>query len=282
MARRDGRRGGEADDQPIQNCPKCGAPRLGHAWDCGECGHLFDPAVPAQLRELEPASVQSPAPAVESARRPSATPPAGPGSSARRPTGREASSAAAPTRHTGLRRWVDDNLGVAITLAVLAYLGVYAVLSTQLVASTNDRTAIVNQYRAVVGESPPVAFQPILGLNLVGRRLQIFANPENGQLLLLYHEGWLAGRADAGRLSALPDKALGFLDLPYKNLGSRRARMLHLPVDLRAVEVELAPETSMRGYVAMFTGNTRRPAVLCLAGEPKATLETARTMFREQ
>jgi len=177
---------------------------------------------------------------------------------------------------------VDQNLGLAIAAAVVAYLCVYAIIATQLVVSTANPTAITSQYRAIVGESPPTAFQPILGVSFVGRQVQTFANSRSGQFLLLYHEGWLAGPPDADRIAALPDSALGCLDVPYKNLGSRRAKMLHLPVELRVIDVQLAPNATMRGYVAFFTGNTDRPALLCLVGDSRTIIEMARTMFREE
>jgi len=279
MVKRDGRGGKDTEDGPVQNCPKCGAPRLGHAWDCAECGQVFDAAGPAQLGDVEQPASPAPPPGAETARRPATA-----GSAVRRPGAARPSSAAAKdtTRHTGIRGWVDENLPVAIILAVGVYLVVYVILSTQIVASTNDATAITTQYRAIVGESPPTAFQPVLGMSLVGRRLHVFVNPQNGQGLLLYHEGWLAGRASAARLAALPDKALGFLDLPYKNIGNRQAKMLHLSVDLRVIDVKLGPQNTMRGYVATFTGNTERPAVLCLVGQSESIIKMARTMFREK
>jgi hypothetical protein len=279
MVKRSGKGGRDGEDGPVQLCPKCGAPRLGHAWDCAKCGNVFDASGPAQLHEAEKPASTAPASRADSTRRPATA-----GSAALRSAAPRSSAAAGSdtTRHTGLRGWVDENLPVAIIIAIVAYLVVYAILSTQLVTSTNDATAITTQYRTIVGESPPTAFQPVLGMSLVGRRLQVFVNSQNGHVLLLYHEGWLAGQANAARLAALPDKALDFLEVPFKNIGERQARMLHLSVDLRVIDVELGPGATMRGYVATFTGNTERPAVLCLLGQSESVIKMARTMFREQ
>jgi hypothetical protein len=176
---------------------------------------------------------------------------------------------------------VDENLGVAITIAVAAYLVAYAFMTTQIVTTTDDATSIITRYRAVVGESPPTAFQPILGAGLAGRRVQAFMNMESGQTLLLYHEGRLAGRADAKRLELLPDKTLDFLKVPFETKGRRSAMMLHLPVELRVIEIEMG-HGSLLAFIANFEGNTGRPALLCLMGDSESTVKMARTMFREQ
>jgi hypothetical protein len=183
-------------------------------------------------------------------------------------------------RHTGFRGWVDENLPIAITLAVGAYLAVYAFMSTQLVAANDDATTIVSQYRAVVGESPPIAFQPALSFTLVGRRAVVFFNPEQGQTLLLYHEGWLAGQPNAARLEAVPDRALRFFEADYTDVAERTGKMLRVPVRIRVIDVQLG-DAKVRGYIAILTGQTQRPALLCLIGSGENLTKMAREMFRK-
>jgi hypothetical protein len=272
------------DDGTVPSCPKCGAPRLGHAWDCAQCGHIFDASATESEAEQvsespEPGDGHPPPATLQSSESRTS-----PSSASRQPPGtrpitaRQPSSAARAAAHGGLRGWVDENLVLAIALAVACYLAVFAFLSTQLVASSDDPFTITGQYRAVVGESPPTAFKPALSFTLVGRRLLVFFNQKDGQTLLLYHEGWLAGRPDATRLAAVPDQALRFFELPYDDIGTRDGNMLRLPVRLRVVDVRLG-SSDLRGFIATFTGTTDRPALLCLVGSPDSVTKMARKMF---
>ena len=273
----------DADDGTVPSCPKCGAPRLGHAWDCAQCGHVYDGSAtetdPEQVSESPEPGDEHPPPATLQPREVRIS-----SSASRRPPGarpittRQPSSAARAATHGGLRGWVDQNLVLAIALAVACYLAVFAFLSTQLVASSDDPFTITGQYRAVVGESPPTAFKPALSFTLVGRRLLVFFNQQEGQTLLLYHEGWLAGRPDAARLAAVPDQALRFFELPYDDIGTRDGNMLRVPVRLRVVDLRLGP-SELRSFIATFTGTTDRPALLCLVGSPDSVTKMARTMF---
>jgi hypothetical protein len=257
----------------VESCPKCGEPRLGFAWDC-RCGHVFDGSAAAAEPTAPPTHPQQAAPSAErpaaEARRP--MPAQAPSTQRGRP-----SAGRKPT--TRLGAWVDENLAVAITLALFAYLAVFAFMSTQLIASSADTLKISDQYRAVVGESPPADFQPMISMTLVGRRLLVFANPMQGQTLLLYNEGWLAGASNAARLESTPMRALRFFDVPFKEGDERRGKMLRLPVRVRTLDVDMGG-TTMRGYVAALTGPSGRPALLCLLGSPEELGKTARKLFK--
>jgi hypothetical protein len=198
---------------------------------------------------------------------------------AQTPAGRRKRPSSRRTPGTPFAAWVDENLAVAITLALFAYLGVFAFMTTQLIASSADTLKISDQYRAVVGESPPADFQPMLSMTLVGRRLLVFTNPMQGQTLLLYHEGWLAGASNAARLESTPMRALRFFDVPFTEGDERRGKMLRLPVRIRTLDVDMGG-TTMRAYVAALTGPNNRPALLCLMGAPDELRKTARKMFK--
>jgi predicted alpha/beta-hydrolase family hydrolase len=262
------------EDTPTESCPKCGEPRLGFAWDCAKCGHLFDGTGPAADSGTAPAPADRPTPAVDRVAGEVPRP-----ARVRDPAAGKKQAPARRVPQTSLQAWVDENLAVAITLALFAYLAVFAFVTTQLVASSADTLKISNQYRAVVGESPPADFQPMVSMTLVGRRLLVFGNPMQGQTLLLYHEGWLAGEPSATRLEAAPMRALRFFDIPFSEGEERRGKMLRLPVKIRILDVRMG-DTNMRGYVATFTGPTGRPALLCLMGSPENVGKMARMMFK--
>jgi hypothetical protein len=168
-----------------------------------------------------------------------------------------------------------------VGLAIALYLMIFFVMSTVLVSSTDDPTAITRQYRAVLGESPPTGFQPAFSVRIVGRRLAVFLSPMQGQTLLLYSESWLAGSSDLAALARVPDRALRFLEVDYSDLGRQSGTMLRIPVEIRGIDVNLNG-ARIRGFIASMTGRNGRPALLCLVGAPESTTATAREMFRRE
>ena len=173
-------------------CPKCGAPRLEHAWDCVKCGIVFPER--AHPGGEEPAAEQPSSPKIATREM------------------RSGSIRVRPTRGglAGFRRWVDEYTWISVVLALGLFVATMWAYYQVVASSTDSPEAVKRDYREIVGGFPPSGFTPVVAGHFVGRKLVMLQHDE-GLMLYVYTQRWPAERLTASQLDTTAEKIFRFL-----------------------------------------------------------------------
>lgn len=277
-------------EQPVDlpTCPACGAPRLGHAWDCAKCGAVFDdgpgpelpprmgdPATQAASPELGSAPVPPP-PSVAGQARATVAPRS---TSARRApsrTRRSRSGVGAGAGLEALRRWVDDNKAASVIVSFLIYVGVVWLFGVVVIGGTDSPGAVKDAYRDVTGRPLPVGFGPAFAAHFVGRRLVVLQRPDQ-VMLVLYKD---ADIADDTGLRAFAERCLDVLEVPWESISTRTATIAGDTVEVPVLR--LLGEGGPHVYLVPTATPAGGRAVEAVIGAPSAVLDVVDEMVRSR
>ncbi len=178
-------------------CPKCGTPRLNHAWDCVRCGVVFD----GRAGE-EAAAGDAPSPGAASV-------------APRTLSSSRIAKASPPPR--SLRGWIDDNLAVAVFGAIVLFAAILWVFGRFAVSVTTTPRAVEQAYRHVVGRYPPKGFEAGYAGHFVGRRVVGLEHRDELGLFVYFHR-WPARPLDVSELDAGAEKILDFFEIDWSEV----------------------------------------------------------------
>ena len=257
------------ENPEVLTCPSCGAPRLGHAWDCAKCGVVFDggtaPNLPDEI------SGESGAPAPTTASPPRAHTARRAGAARRRPAPRSSSGGL-----TALREWVAANMAVAVILSFIFYVGVIWFFGAMIIGATDSPGAIKNVYRDITGRPLPDGFGPTFAAHFVSRKLVVLDRPDQ-VLLVLYKD--VDGSTD-GELRSFTEGALDLFEVPWENIRTRKATIggesLEVPV------LRLWGEGGPHVYLVPTSTTDGGRAVEVVFGAPENVLEVVEDLVRDR
>lgn len=265
----------EQENTEILKCPSCGAPRLGHAWDCAKCGAVFD-GKGGEEATTDGSAVES------SGRQPVGTP-------KRSSSARRASSArrpgAAPRKSpiggsigglTAIRQWVADNKAVAVIISFVIYIGVIWLFSALIIGATDSPGAIKSAYRDLTGRPLPDGFGPTFAAHFVSRKLVVLDRPDQ-VLLVLYRD---ADGSSTGELNSFTEGVLDTLEVPFEKIRTRTATVGAETIEVPVLELwgEGGPHLYLVPTETMDGGR----AVEAVVGAPDTVLEIVEEMVRER
>lgn len=259
----------ENTDTPA--CPSCGAPRLGHAWDCGVCGAVFDDGRTSTPSKDQSGEAEAPAPA-PAASSPPRTGSARRGSSARRAPAHRVSSGGL----TALREWVSSNMAVAVVISFVIYIGVIWLFGAVIIGATDSSGAIKNAYRDITGRPLPRGFGPTFAAHFVSRKLVVLNRPDQ-VLLVLYKDR--DGSTDADLL-LVAEGALDLFEVPWEKIRTRDAMVGGEAIEVRVLR--LGGEGGPHLYLVPVPTADGGRAVEAVFGPPGTTLEVVDEMVRDR
>ena len=245
----------DIDNAWDSTCPSCGAPRLGHAWDCARCGAVFDTAEPAEVAQGPESTTGGDPPP-----RPRQS---GPGvlrsSTARRPDalGPGRGTRFADDGLTAIRDWVRTNKAVAVILSFVVYVVVVWSFGAMIIGATDSPGAIKKAYRDLTGRPLPDGFGPTFAAHFVSRKLVVLDRPD--QVLLVLAEG-----------------ALDVLEIPWERVRTRSATIAGETIEVPVLRLwgEGGPHLYLVP-VATVDGGHGMEAVL---GPPETVLDVVEEM----
>ena len=273
----------QPENDEVLTCPACGAPRLGHAWDCAKCGAVFDEVGGPELPQEVPAGSVAPVPPATSGRQP-----AGParsvsakrGSAARRSgsgAARRAKAARPPSGVlTALRGWVDDNKAVAIILSFIIYVVVVWLFGVVIIGATGSPGAVKEAYRDITGRPLPKGFGPGFAAHLVGREWVALNRPDQ-VVLVLYTEGEDSTDED---LRLVAERVLELIEVPWDVVRVRSATIGGQNVEVPVWE--LVGEGGPHLYLLPISTVDGDRAVEAVLGRPDQVLEVVEEMARNR
>ncbi|MEX1308927.1 MAG: hypothetical protein AB1Z65_00770 [Candidatus Sulfomarinibacteraceae bacterium] len=260
----------DIDNTWDSTCPSCGAPRLGHAWDCARCGAVFDTAEPAEVAQGQESTTGGDPPP-----RPRQS---GSGvlrsSTARRP------DALGPSRGTGfaddglaaIRGWVRTNKAVAVILSFVVYVVVVWSFGAMIIGATDSPGAIKKAYRDLTGRPLPDGFGPTFAAHFVSRKLVVLDRPD--QVLLVLYRG--EDGASGTDVMNLAEGALDVLEIPWERVRTRSATIAGETIEVPVLRLwgEGGPHLYLVP-VATVDGGHGMEAVL---GPPETVLDVVEEM----
>lgn len=282
----------EQEETPV--CPSCGAPRLGHAWDCVQCGAVFDDAFSSlEADDVRPPSAAPPAQAQAQAAQPTDAPAKATDThSTRRPSSSARPSVTASTARGMTRRratpmwlrtfrtWIEENTGAAVAFAIMLHLAVAAFAATVIASSTNDTRRVDKDYRMIVGAPLPEAFLPVVSGRFVGRRFVVLQHFGGQATVIVVAEGWIAGRSTPEERMQFVEGFIDLIELPWKEVGTRNGEIGPQPVQVRILEV--GPKEAVNSlYLAPFTAPNKDSCIFALMGPVPELPEIQKGVFGE-
>jgi hypothetical protein len=265
-------------EQPteIPTCPVCGAPRLGHAWDCAKCGAVFDdvPMEPVEGGVANAAGSSTVAMSDRPVSTAATTSSAARSNSTRR--GGAVRRRSSPPRSTAfltpLRDWVDANKVPAIIISFVIYIGVVWMFGLLIIGGTDAPGAVKKAYRDVTGRPLPVGFGPAFAAHFVGRRLVVLNRPDQ-IILVLYADSDIV---EDGELHALAERVLNVLEVPFESVRTCSASVGGGTVEVPVLQ--LVGEGGPHLYLIPTRTVDGGPAVEAVIGAPAAVLDVVDEM----
>lgn len=264
----------EIDNTGELRCPSCGAPRLGHAWDCAKCGAVFEDARPrADEDEALPATdADDPSPPTRTS-----------GSARRLSSARRRGSAKPkPVRQesggglTTLREWVQANKAVAVILSFVVYVAVVWSFGAVIIGATDSPGAIKNAYRDLTGRPLPDGFGPTFTAHFVSRRLVVLDRPDQ-VLLILYRD---EDGSSESELVSFAEGTLDVLEVPWEKVKTRSATVSGTTVQVPVFR--LWGEGGPHLYLIPIATADGGRGIEAVVGPPETVLDVVQEMVRER
>jgi rubredoxin len=258
----------KSDQEEIQTCPSCGAPRLQFAWDCAKCGAVFDasagPATDNGKPETESDPSSSPPPET---RAPSRSGPARRGTSARlRPV--ESSGGGLH----GFRSWIDENVVVAVIVSFVIYAVVIWLFGALIIGATDSPSAVKSAYRDITGRPLPEGFGPTFAAHFVSHKLVVLDRPD--QIVLVLYKGGEV--TDDGELNDMALEMLDLMEIPWELQSPRSAGFGAEEVEIRVLE--LVGEGGPHVFLVPTSTVDGGRALEAVVGAPAAVLDVVDEM----
>lgn len=259
----------ELENTEALTCPSCGTPRLGHAWDCGKCGAVFDAGRASGSPDTIPEEGGAPAPKtpsplrIRSARRAS--------SARRKPVARASGGGL-----TALREWVAANMAVAVIISFIIYVGVVWLFGAMIIGATDSPGAIKNAYRDVTGRPLPDGFGPTFAAHFVSRRLVILNRPDQ-VLLVLYKD---EDESTDAELLSFAEGALDLFEVPWEKIRSRKATVAGEAIEVSVFR--LFGEGGPHLYLVPISTTDGGRAVEAVVGAPDTVLDVVEENLRNR